>query len=91
MASEITGLEPLHGFLKNGNLVVRMSFPYLELPQKQPKFVERTKQANPESIPKAHPPKKGDDQHEQKLSPQEVKQTRQKQLNRSEQHQRFFE
>ena len=91
MASEITGLEPLHGFLKNGNLVVRMSFPYIELPQKQPRFIERTKREKPESVPRAPSPKKSDDQHEQKLSPQEVKQTRQKQLNRSEQHQRFFE
>lgn len=91
MASEITGLEPLHGYLKNGNLVVQMSFPYIELPQKQPKFIERTKQTIPESTQKPFPPKKGDDQHQQKLSPQEVKQTRQKQLNRSEQQQRFFE
>jgi len=91
MASEITGLEPLHGFLKNGNLVVRMSFPYIELPEKQPKFIERIKEPIPESTSKALPPKKGDDLHEQKLSPQEVKQTRQKQLNRAEQQQRFFE
>ena len=68
-----------------------MSFPYIELPQKQPKFIERTKPEKPEPVPKAPDPKKGDDQHEQKLSPQEVKQTRQKQLTRSEQHQRFFE
>jgi type IV secretory pathway TraG/TraD family ATPase VirD4 len=91
MASEITGLEPLHGFLKNGNLVVRMSFPYVELPEKQPKFIERTKQPIPESTSKPLPPKKDDDLHEQKLTPQEVKQTRQKQLNRAEQQQRFFE
>ena len=31
MASEIGGLDPLHGYLKHGNLVVRMRFPYLEL------------------------------------------------------------
>ncbi len=31
MASEIGGLEPLHGYLKHGNLVVRMRMPYLKL------------------------------------------------------------
>jgi hypothetical protein len=31
MASEVGGLDPLHGYLKHGNLVVRMRFPYLEL------------------------------------------------------------
>ena len=32
MSSEVAGLDPLHGYLKHGNLVVRMRFPYLELP-----------------------------------------------------------
>ena len=31
MASEIGGLEPLHGYLKHGNLVVRMRIPHLKL------------------------------------------------------------
>ncbi len=88
MASEITGLDSLNGFLKSGNLVVRMSFPYIELPEKQPKFIERTK---PALMPPTRPAEKGSDPPSQKISPQEVKQNRQKQLNRSEQHQRFFE
>jgi type IV secretory pathway TraG/TraD family ATPase VirD4 len=41
MASEIQGLPDLHGYLKSGNLVVRLRFPYIELPQKQPGFVAR--------------------------------------------------
>src|SRR5437879_9666413 len=41
MPSEITGLESLHGYLKTGNFVVPMSFPYIQLPEKQPKFIER--------------------------------------------------
>jgi hypothetical protein len=41
MASEISGLDALHGFLKYGNLVVRMRFPYLELPNRQPAFIEQ--------------------------------------------------
>ena len=41
MKEEITGLSKGRGFLKCGNLVVRISFPYLELPQRQPAFLER--------------------------------------------------
>ena len=41
MPSEIAGLPDLHGYLKSGNLVVPMSFPYIELPQKQPSFIAR--------------------------------------------------
>ena len=47
MASEISGLENLHGYLKSGNLVVRMSFPFIELPAKQPKFIERPMEQPP--------------------------------------------
>jgi hypothetical protein len=41
MASEIGGLEPLHGYLKHGNLVVRMRIPYLKLDEPAEKFIER--------------------------------------------------
>jgi hypothetical protein len=41
MASEVGGLDPLHGYLKHGNLVLRMRFPYLELANNAEKFVER--------------------------------------------------
>jgi hypothetical protein len=41
MASEIGGLEPLHGYLKHGNLVVRMRMPYLTLDEPAQKFIER--------------------------------------------------
>ena len=41
MASEIQGLPDLHGYLKSGNFVVRLRFPYIELPQKRPGFVAR--------------------------------------------------
>jgi hypothetical protein len=41
MKEEITGLPKGHGFLKCGNLVVRISFPYLELPRRHPAFLER--------------------------------------------------
>jgi type IV secretory pathway TraG/TraD family ATPase VirD4 len=41
--SEITGLENLHAFLKHGNYVTRFSFPILQMPATQAKFVERLK------------------------------------------------
>ena len=63
----------MHGYLKHGNLVVRMRFPYLELPNNAEKFVERkmtatavitTSQPEPvavedaESVIEVAPPKK---------------------------------
>ena len=41
--SEICGLDNLHAFLKHGNYVTRFSFPVLEMPATQPKFLERLK------------------------------------------------
>jgi hypothetical protein len=43
MASEISGLAALRGYLKLGNLVVRLSFPFVDLPQTQPPFIARTR------------------------------------------------
>jgi type IV secretory pathway TraG/TraD family ATPase VirD4 len=71
MASEISGLDALHGYLKYGNLVVRMRFPYLELPNRQPAFIERRtatpaapkpiveSEPRPEPLPVAAEPHKG--------------------------------
>ena len=39
--SEIMGLADLRGYLKHGNFVVRLSFNYLDLPQRQPAFLQR--------------------------------------------------
>jgi hypothetical protein len=41
MASEISGLAALRGYLKVGNLVVRMSVPFIDLPRKAPAMIER--------------------------------------------------
>jgi hypothetical protein len=41
MASQISGLDPLHGYLKHGNLVVEMKVPYIEIEGRHEKFVER--------------------------------------------------
>ena len=52
MDSEISGLENLHGYLKSGNLVVRMSFPFIELPAKHPKYIPRPTEILPEEPPR---------------------------------------
>ena len=39
--SEISGLEPMHAYLKHGNYVAQFSFPKLEIPPTQAKFIER--------------------------------------------------
>ena len=41
MASEIAGLEPLHGYIKQENLVVKVRFPYVSAIERQPAFLER--------------------------------------------------
>jgi hypothetical protein len=51
MASEIGGLEPLHGYLKHGNLVVRMRMPYLKLDEPAEKFIERKITTPPVTTP----------------------------------------
>jgi hypothetical protein len=48
MASEITGLANLRGYLKMENLVVRLSVPFIDLPEKAPAFAERPR----------HPPRR---------------------------------
>lgn len=59
MASEIGGLEPLHGYLKHGNLVVRMRIPYLKLDEPAEKFIERkmttSAMASPVTMPARGP------------------------------------
>src|ERR1700730_18385087 len=47
MASEIGGLAPLRGYLKLGNLVVRLRVPFVTLPKVQPGFVERPAPTRP--------------------------------------------
>ena len=42
MPSEISGLPSLGGYLKLENLVVRLHFPFLDLPARHPAFIERS-------------------------------------------------
>src|SRR5262245_44628949 len=59
MPSEISGLPSLHGYLKLENLVVRMDFPYVDLPARQPAFMERPVHSTgnrPNTVPPPAPP-----------------------------------
>ena len=53
MGSEISGLERMHGYLKCGNLVARMSLPYIGLESREPQYIERPAQQRTEEPPKA--------------------------------------
>jgi hypothetical protein len=55
MASEITGLANLCGYLKTGNLVVRLSFTFLNWVERSTPFIERPLQTRHESEPTATP------------------------------------
>jgi hypothetical protein len=50
MASEIAGLEPLHGYIKQENYVLRVRFPYVAPIEKQPRFIERAVSISPRSV-----------------------------------------
>ena len=91
MASEISGLADLCGYLKKGNLVVRMSFPFIELPPKQPKYIERPMRKRAEDLPRAGVAAVGtNEMPEQKISLNEVKQDREHQLARTGPTQEHF-
>ena len=53
MASEISGLEPLHGFIKQENRVVPVHFQFAKKHGRQPEFIERKL---PEIAPRPSPP-----------------------------------
>lgn len=53
MASEIAGLEPLHGFIKQENRVVPVHFQFAKKHGEQPEFIERKL---PELAPRLSPP-----------------------------------
>ncbi len=47
LPSQIMGLEDRRGYLKIGNAVVQLSFPYINLPKKLPAIIERTTEMLP--------------------------------------------
>ncbi|MGH9686530.1 MAG: type IV secretion system DNA-binding domain-containing protein [Candidatus Acidiferrales bacterium] len=53
LPSEIMGLEDRHGYLKFGNAVVRLRFPYLRLPKTQPAIIARATDTPLPEPPKA--------------------------------------
>ena len=53
MASEISGLAPLHGFIKQENKVVPVHFQFARKHGRQPEFIERNL---PEIAPRPSPP-----------------------------------
>ena len=88
MASEISGLERLHGYLKCGNLVVRMSLPYIELESREPQYIERPTQQPPEEPPKVAAAaagaggSSGNGALAQKLAPNEQQQSTEQKIQR---------
>jgi type IV secretory pathway TraG/TraD family ATPase VirD4 len=60
MPSEVSGLPSLRGYLKLENLVVRLHFPFLDLPARHPAFVERPVMDAPRptiaTVPLVRPP-----------------------------------
>jgi type IV secretory pathway TraG/TraD family ATPase VirD4 len=76
LPSEISGLPALAGFLKNGNDVVRMSFPYVELPKIAEGFIRRDEPPRQPAAPSPVNPESGkahkleqEQQHEQGAAP----------------------
>ncbi len=55
MASEISGLEPLHGFIKQENKVVPVHFQFAKKHGRQPEFIERKLPVVPRPSPPAPP------------------------------------
>jgi len=99
MASEISGLEKMHGYLKCGNLVARMSLPYIGLESREPQYIERPAQQRSEEPPKAAAAAvgagkpSGNGGSGQKLVPNEQQQSAEQKIQREPaRHQRdFFE
>jgi hypothetical protein len=73
MASEITGLPNLHGYLKTGNLVVRLRLPFIERPATHPDLIERPLAARRSGAPlSARPSGDSCDAAAQTLEPQRL-------------------
>jgi hypothetical protein len=56
MASEIAGLEPLHGYIKQENRVISVRFPYVAAIERQPAFLERTPPSSSPRYESVRPP-----------------------------------
>ncbi len=67
-----------------------MSFPYIELPEKQPKFIERTAEIRQERRRKKQRPGGSPRRPEQNLTQEEIKHVSNR-IESVQQQQRFFE
>jgi len=91
MASEISGLADLCGYLKKGNLVARMNFPFIELPSKHPKYIERPMRKRAEELTRPGAAAVGaNEMPEQEITLNQVKQDREHQLARTGPKQEHF-
>lgn len=92
MDSEISGLANLRGYLKSGNLVVRMSFPFIELPSKHLKYIQRPTEIRPEEPSRAAAAAGAGGTPEQKLVQHEIKLDREHERTRTgPNEERFFQ
>jgi hypothetical protein len=91
MDSEISGLENLHGYLKSGNLVLRMSFPFIQLPAKHPRYIQRPTEILPEEpLMAAATAAAASGGSEPKLTQHEIRRDREQELKRSSTWQGHF-
>jgi len=91
MASEISGLADLCGYLKKGNLVARMNFPFIELPSKHQKYIERPIRKRGEELTRPGAAAVGaNEMPEQEITLNQVKQDREHQLARTGPTQEHF-
>ena len=91
MDSEISGLADLHGYLKSGNFVVRMTFPIITLASRHPGYIQRPMEIRPEETPEAAAVAAATSGTlEQALAPHEINQSREQLLKRSEPRQGHF-
>jgi hypothetical protein len=90
MASEMSGLAALRGYLKLGNLVVRLHVPFIDLPGRHPAFIERPIQTPPAACPVAAPVESNETPAE-RLTPRNLIQTPERAQSPSNQvHETFF-
>ena len=90
MASEISGLAALRGYLKLGNLVVRLHVPFLDLASRHPAFIERPIQTPTAAFPVAASVE-STETPAQRLTPRNLIQTPERAQSPSSQvHETFF-
>jgi hypothetical protein len=91
MASEISGLAALRGYLKLGNLVVRLHVPFIDLPSRHPAFIERPTQTSHTTTLPVAAPVESSETPAPRLTPRNLTQTPEHQQSPSSQvHEAFF-